>query len=118
MRRATTASIYERVKYGAKWRRQRVHIPPRKANGTLYLKDDRQGAFQLSWYEDREKKWQNVKGRVSENELPFLSDAIIQAEDKSWFLNNRDRRVYDPTVSKNHTEPHAGCAAISVLDLC
>jgi len=118
VRRATTASIYERVKYGAKWRRQRVHIPPRKANGTLYLKDDRQGAFQLSWYEDREKKWQNVKGRVSENELPFLSDAIIQAEDKSWFLNNRDRRVYDPTVSKNHTEPHAGCAAISVLDLC
>jgi integrase len=71
---------------------------PRKANGTLYLKDDRQGAFQLSWYEDRQKHWQNVKGRVSEDERPFLSDAITQAEDKSWFLNNRDRRVYDPTT--------------------
>ncbi len=98
MRRETTVSIYERVKRGAKWRRQRVQIPPRKANGTLYLKDDRQGAFQLSWYEERQKQWQSVKGRVSENEPPLLSDAITQAEDKSWFLNNRDRRVYDPTT--------------------
>jgi len=64
----------------------------------LYLKDDRRGVFQLSWYEERQKQWQNVKGRVSENELPFLSDAITQAKDKSWFLNNRDRRVYDPTT--------------------
>jgi hypothetical protein len=73
-------------------------MPPRKANGTLYLKDDRQGAFQLSWYENRQKRWQNVNGRVSEHELPFLSDAITQAEDESWFLNNRDRRVHDPTT--------------------
>ncbi len=98
MRRETRVSIYERVKHGAKWRRQRVQIPLRKANGTLYLKDDRQGVFQLSWYEERQKQWQNVKGRVSENELPFLSDAISQAEDKSWFLDNQERRVYDPTT--------------------
>lgn len=98
MRRETRVSIYERVKYGTKWRRQRVQIPLRKANGGLYLKDDRRGVFQLSWYEERQKQWQNVKGRVSENELPFLSDAITQAKDKSWFLNNRDRRVYDPTT--------------------
>jgi len=98
VRRETTVSIYERVKRSAKWRRQRVQILPRKANGTLNLKDDRQGAFQLSWYEERQKQWQNVKGRVSENEPPFLSDAIKQAEDKSWFLHSKDRRVYDPTT--------------------
>jgi integrase len=62
------------------------------------LKDDRQGIFQLCWHESRQKQWQNVKGRVSEHERPFLSDAITQAEDKSWFLNNRDRRVSDPTT--------------------
>lgn len=99
MRREITVKIHERAKYLAKWRRQRVQIPPSKANGALYLKDDRQGAFRLSWYEERQKKWQNVKGRVSENELPFLSDAITQAEDKSSFLNNRERSVYDPTTN-------------------
>lgn len=99
MRRETTVSIYERLKHGAKWCRKKVAIPLRKANGTLYLKDDRPGAFQLSWYEGRQKQWQSVKGRVSENEPPFLSDAITQAEDKSWFLNNRDRRVCDPTTN-------------------
>ena len=98
MRRETTVSIYERVKRGAKWRRQSVQIPPCKANGTLYLKDDRQGAFQLSWCEQRQKQWQAVKGRTGDLDLPFLSDAITQAADKSWFLNNRDRRVYDPTT--------------------
>ncbi len=98
MRRETTVSIYEQVMRGAKWRRQRVQIPPLKANGTLYLKDDRQGAFQLSWYEERQKQWRVVKGRAGDRDPPFLSDAIAQAADKSWFLNNRDRRVHDPTT--------------------
>jgi hypothetical protein len=98
VRRETKVSIYERGKFGAKWRRKKAAIPPLKANGTLYLKDDRQGVFQRSWREDRQKQWQNVKGRVSERERPFHSDAISQAEDKSWFLNYRDRRVYDPTT--------------------
>ena len=51
--REISVAIYERVKYGAKWRRQRVVMPSVKANGALYLKDDRQGSFELSWYEDR-----------------------------------------------------------------
>ncbi len=98
MRQKIRVRIYERVKYGTKWGRKRIAIPPLKKDGTLFLKDDRQGIFQLCWHENRQKQWQNVKGRVSENELPFLSDAITQADDKSWFLNNRDRRVNDPTT--------------------
>lgn len=98
MRQKTRVSIYERVKYGTKWGRKRIAIPPLKKDGTLFLKDDLQGIFQLCWHENGQKQWQNVKGRVNEKELPFLSDAIKQAEDKSWFLNNRDRRVDDPTT--------------------
>jgi len=98
MRQKTTVTIYQRVKLGTKWGRKRVTIPPLKKDGTLFLKDDRRGIFQLCWHESRQKQWQNVKGRVNEKELPFLSDAIKQAEDKSWFLNNRDRRVHDPTT--------------------
>jgi integrase len=97
VRREITVSIYERVKYGAKWLRKKVAIPPLKANGTLYLKNHRQGVFQLSWYEDRNKQWQVVKSRVGDRDLPFLSDAIAQAEDKSWFLSNQHRQVTDPT---------------------
>ena len=98
MRQKIKVTIYQRVKHGTKWGRKRIAIPPLKKDGTLFLKDDRQGIFQLCWHENRQKQWQNVKGRVSENEPPFLSDAITQAEDKSWFLNNRDRRVPDPTT--------------------
>lgn len=97
MRREIRVTIYERVRYSKTWRRQSVVIPPLKANGTLYLRDDRQGVFQLSWYESREKHWQKVKGQVSDRELPFLSDAVAQAREKSWFLSNRHRDVSDPT---------------------
>ena len=51
-----TVSIYERVKSNGKW--TRVHVRPpqgRKRDGKLFLKDDRQGKFQLSWYENRQK---------------------------------------------------------------
>jgi hypothetical protein len=60
-----TVSIYERVKSNGKW--TRVHIQPpqgRKRDGKLFLKDDRQGKYLLSWYENRQKQWQHVKGRV------------------------------------------------------
>jgi integrase len=93
-----TVAIYERVKSNGKW--TRVHVPPpqgRKRDGKLFLKDDRQGKFQLSWYENRQKEWQKVKSRVSDRELPYLSDAVTQAEDKSWYLSNRHRQVSDPT---------------------
>jgi hypothetical protein len=92
-----TVRLYERAKCGAKWCRQKVQIPPRKANGTLHLKDDRQGAFQLSWYEERQKQWQAVKSRAGDH--PFLSGAIAQAADKSWFLNDRHRDVSEPSTS-------------------
>ena len=93
-----TVSIYERVKSNGNW--TRVHVLPpqgRKRDGKLFLKDDRQGKFQLSWYEDRQKQWQQVKSRVGDRELPYLSDAVTQAEDKSWYLSNRHRQVADPT---------------------
>src|ERR1035437_9903013 len=93
-----TVSIYERVKSNGKW--TRVHIQPpqgRKRDGKLFLKDDRQGKYQLSWYENRQKQWQDVKGRASDRELPHVSDAVVQADDKSWFLSNRHRQVADPT---------------------
>jgi hypothetical protein len=99
VRRETRVNIYERVKEGAKWRRRKVVVPTLKANGTLYLKDDRQGVSQISWYEHRQKQWQNVKSRVSDDEFLHLSDAVKHAEDKAWFLNNRDRRVSDPTTN-------------------
>jgi hypothetical protein len=104
MQREISGTIYERVKYGATWRRQRVVTPPLKANGTLYLKDDRHGVLQFSWYEDRVKRWQKVKDRVSDGELPFFSDAIAQAREKSWFLSNRHHDVSDPTSRRSVAE--------------
>src|SRR5262250_171970 len=94
-----TVTIYERVKLDGKWTRVRVEIPSgRKRDGRLFLKDDRQGKFQLSWYEERRKKWQHVTNPTDEEQLPYLSHALKQADDKSWFLNNRHRNVDDPTA--------------------
>jgi hypothetical protein len=79
-----TVSIYERVKSDGKW--TRVHVRPpqgRKRDGKLFLKDDRQGKLQLSWYENRQKQWQDVKERGRDRELPYPSDADAQAEDKA-----------------------------------
>jgi site-specific recombinase XerD len=93
-------TIYERVKLDNKWTRVRVEVPEgRKRDGRLLLKDDRQGKFQLSWYEKRNKKWQDVTNPNDEQQMPLLSHAIKQADDKSWFLNNRHRNVTDPTVA-------------------
>ena len=98
-----TVSIYERVKSNGQWTRVRIHPPQgRKRDGKLFFKDDRQGKYQLSWYENpwyenRQKQWQHVKGRISDRELPYLSDAVVQADDKSRFLSNRHRQVADST---------------------
>ncbi|MFY9909320.1 MAG: site-specific integrase [Candidatus Sulfotelmatobacter sp.] len=92
-------TIYERVKLDNKWTRVRVEIPEgRKRDGRLFLKHDRQGKFQLSWYEKRTKKWQDVTNPNDEQQMPLLSHALQQADDKSWFLNNRHRNIADPTV--------------------
>ena len=101
-----TVAIYERVKFNSKW--TRVHVLPpqgRKRDGKLFLKDDRQGKFQLSWYEDRQKQWQQVKSRVSDRKLPYPSDAVTQAEDKSWYPS--------PSVARHSGNfwPYASSAA-------
>jgi hypothetical protein len=93
-------SIYERVKLDGKWTRVRVEVPNgRRRDGRLLLKDDRQGKFELSWYEKRIKQWQRVTNPNDEEQLPLLSHALKQADDKSWFLNNRHRNVTDPTAT-------------------
>ncbi len=93
-------TIYERVKLDNDWTRTRVEAPEgRRRDGRLLLKDERQGKFQLSWYEKRRKKWQHVTNPNDEQQLPLLSHALQQADDKSWFLNNRHRNIADPTVA-------------------
>ena len=93
-------TIYERVKLDNKWTRVRVEIPGgRRRDGRLLLKDNRQGKFQLSWYENRIKQWQDITNPNDEQQLPLLSHALQQADDKSWFLNNRHRDIADPTVA-------------------
>jgi hypothetical protein len=92
-------AIYERVKRDGKWTRVPVEMPEgRKRDGRLFLKDDREGKFQLSWYENRRKKWQDVTNPTDEQQLPLLFHALKQADDKSWFLNNRHRNIADPTA--------------------
>jgi len=52
-----TAKIYERVQVHGKWTDLAVSIPRLRADGTLYLKDDREGKFRISWYEGKRKQW-------------------------------------------------------------
>ena len=93
-------AIYERVKRDGKWTRVPVVRPAGcKRDGSLFLKDERQGKFQLSWYENRSKMWQDVTNTDDDQQLPRLSHALKQADDKSWFLNNRHRNVADPTAA-------------------
>ena len=83
-------TIYERVKLDNDWTRVSVEVPEgRRRDGRLLLKDERQGKFQLSWYEKRRKKWQHVTNPNDKQQLPNLSQALAQADDKSWFLNNQ-----------------------------
>jgi hypothetical protein len=74
--------IYERVKVHEKWTDRPVSIPKLKADGTLYLKDDRGGKFHISWYEGKNKKW-HPKTRAT------FSDALRVKADKEWFVQNQ-----------------------------
>lgn len=70
-------TIYERVKRDGDWTRVPVEIPAgRKRDGRLFLKDDRQGKFELSWYEKRRKKWQHVTNPNDERRLPLFYHAL------------------------------------------
>jgi hypothetical protein len=92
-------TIYERVKLLGKWTRIPVEIPKRKRDGNLFSYNNRQGKFELSWYEKRRKKLQGVTNPADEQQSPLLSHALKQADDKSWFLNNRHRNITDPTTT-------------------
>jgi hypothetical protein len=84
------------------------------------LKDERQGKFQLSWYLNRSKMWQDLTNTHDDLQLPRLSHALKQADDKSSLLNNRQRNVADPTATTSsrkkladeipsHLEAKTGC---------
>jgi len=85
-------NIYERVKTDGGWKDRPVIFPSRwKPDGKLYLKDDRVGAFIVSWYEGREKK-------RHPKTCQCLSEALRVKADKEWYLQNLHRGVKDPTV--------------------
>jgi hypothetical protein len=75
-RQKIKVTIYQRVKRGTKWGRKRVTIPSLKIDGMLFLKDDRRGIFQLCWHENRQKRWQNFKGRVNQLEVARRAPTI------------------------------------------
>lgn len=95
MRREISVTIYERVRHDVAPPKGRHSV----AHGERHSLSERrrQSVFQLSLYENREKHRQKVKGRVSDRVLPFLSDAIAQAGEKSCLLSNRHRDVCDQT---------------------
>jgi hypothetical protein len=59
------------------------------------LKDDRHGKFQLSWYENRIKQWQDVTNPNDEQQSPLLSHALQQADDKSWYRLSRRKQIIE-----------------------
>ena len=88
-------AIYERVKVDGKWMEKHVPTPKTiKKDGKLFVKDQREGNFIISWYEDRNKKRQTVDGRD-------LSDAVALAQSKAWYLNNcrEHPEVLDPAAA-------------------
>ena len=92
-------AIYQRVKDSDGWHERYVPLPPRikrtKGEYTLFSKDDREGAFLISWYENRKKKRQAVEGRL-------LSDALKLAKSKALYLNSTRHgvRVAEPTAAE------------------
>jgi hypothetical protein len=87
------AKIYERVQvHRGRWTDCAVTIPKLRSDGTLYLKDEREGKFRVSWYEGTNKQWHPTTCRT-------LSDALKVKSDKEWFLKNQSRPgVQDPTT--------------------
>jgi len=68
---SVTVAIYRWVKLNAKGLEFTFCVPQdRKRDGRLFLEDDRQTKFQLSWHENRQKQWQGAKRQVDDRELP------------------------------------------------
>jgi integrase len=90
-------SVYESVKKGNQSRWVPVEIPPRRPNGSLYLKHNRHGDFYIRWYQGVDAKgrprqrWKQVKGVKSLGKLPNLEHAIAAAEAKAWELQHPER---------------------------
>jgi integrase len=83
--------IYQCVKVQGKWTTVTVKIPNLRPDGTLYMRDDRDGKFRISWYEGNKKHWHPTTCRR-------LSDALRVKSEKEWFLKNQSRPgVQDPT---------------------
>jgi hypothetical protein len=84
--------IYESVKVNGKWTSASVKIPNLKPDNKLYLKDQREGKFRVSWYEGTRKRWYSTTCRT-------LGEALKVKAEKEWFLQNQNRPgVQDPTV--------------------
>ncbi|MGA8871419.1 MAG: site-specific integrase [Candidatus Acidiferrales bacterium] len=85
--------IYERVQiHRGRWTDRAVTIPKLRSDGTLYLKDEREGKFRVSWYEGTKKQWHPTTCRT-------LGEALKVKDDKQWFLKNQNRPgVQDPTL--------------------
>lgn len=84
------AKIYERVQVEGRWTDRPVVLPKLKADGTLYLKDYREGKFRISWYEGKAKQWHRTV-------CSCLNDALRVKEEREWFLKNQNRPgVQDP----------------------
>jgi hypothetical protein len=87
-----TVKIYERAKVQGKWTDRSVALPKLKADGTMYLKDNREGRFRISWYEGTAKKWHPTT-------CTTISEALRVKADKEWFVQNQNRPgVQDPTL--------------------
>jgi hypothetical protein len=50
------AKIYECVKVQGRWTTVTIKIPNLRPDSTLYLRDDRDGKFRVSWYEGNKKQ--------------------------------------------------------------
>jgi hypothetical protein len=86
------AKIYERMQVHGVWTDRAVSIPNLKPDGTLYLKDERDGKFRISWYEGRKKLWHPTT-------CCSLGRALRVKSDKEWDLKNQSRPgVQDPSL--------------------
>jgi len=100
-------TIYERIKQGKRWREVLVPFPRTiKKDGSLFAKDEREGKFIILWCEKRRKKRQAVK--AGNRRLPLLSDAVMLARSKQWYLESRKTHpVQDPTLANPGAEIYA-----------
>ncbi|HTG27588.1 MAG TPA: hypothetical protein VK818_05140 [Methylomirabilota bacterium] len=78
------AKIYERMQVHGVWTDRAVSVPKLKPDGALYLKDERDGKFRVSWYQGRKKHWHPTT-------CCSLSLALRVKSDKEWFLKNQSR---------------------------